>query len=94
MSRLLIVGAIYGLVSGITFVLYVRDKRAARLGIRRTPEVRLHVWELLGGWPGALLAQRWLRHKNAKVRYQVVFWGIVMLHLAAWTLWWWVNHTG
>jgi uncharacterized membrane protein YsdA (DUF1294 family) len=43
------------------------------------PEATLHLAELLGGWPGAFLAQRRLRHKCSKASYQIVFWGIVVL---------------
>jgi hypothetical protein len=42
----------------------------------RTPEKVLHASELLGGWPGALLAQQLFRHKTRKVSYQLVFWGL------------------
>jgi uncharacterized membrane protein YsdA (DUF1294 family) len=79
-----IIAGFYGLMSLITFVAYYLDKRAARLGRPRTPEATLHVLELLGGWLGALLAQRLIRHKNAKVGYQVVFWLIVAVHVAGW----------
>ncbi len=79
-----IIVGIYGLISLIGCVAYYFDKRAARLGRPRTPEATLHVLELLGGWPGALLAQRLIRHKNAKVGYQVVFWLIVAVHVAGW----------
>lgn len=68
------------LASLITYVLYARDKRHARLGEWRTPETVLHGWELAGGWPGAWLAQRRLRHKNAKIAFQIVFWLIVMAY--------------
>jgi uncharacterized membrane protein YsdA (DUF1294 family) len=81
-----IIAGVYGLMSLFTFVAYVLDKRAARLGRPRTPEATLHVLELLGGWPGAFLAQRLIRHKNAKVGYQVVFWLIVAGHVAGWGL--------
>lgn len=64
-----IIAAVYGLMSLIAFLAYYLDKRAARLDRPRTPEATLHVLELLGGWPGALLAQRLIRHKNAKVGY-------------------------
>ena len=64
----------------VAYVLYARDKRRARLGEWRTPESVLHGWELAGGWPGAWLAQRRLRHKNAKFSFQFVFWAIVGLH--------------
>jgi len=40
----------------------------------------LHLLELLGGWPGAFLAQRRLRHKCSKRRYQFVFWLIVLAY--------------
>ena len=68
------------------------DKYRASRGKRRIPELVLHVFELLGGWPGSLLGQRTFRHKTRKLTYQGVFWGIVAVHLAllAWTtyLWW------
>ena len=56
------------------------DKRKAGSGEWRTPENILHLFELLGGWPGAFLAQRSLRHKTAKLSYQIVFWLIVLVH--------------
>ena len=40
--------------------------------------------ELLGGWPGALLAQQLLRHKTKKTSYQGVFWLIVLVHQVYW----------
>jgi uncharacterized membrane protein YsdA (DUF1294 family) len=44
----------------------------------------LHWIEFLGGWPGALFAQREIRHKNNKFSYQVIFWAIVVLHFGSW----------
>lgn len=85
---LLAAAGAYAGMSVAALAVYARDKRAARRGGRRTPEATLHLLELLGGWPGALLAQRWLRHKNAKPGYQAAFWAIVALHLGAWG--WWV----
>lgn len=64
--------------SALTYWAYARDKRWAEAGEWRLPEVRLHLLELLGGWPGALLAQRRLRHKCSKGSYQFVFWLIVV----------------
>ncbi len=81
---LLVVLCVYALISGVTFIAYALDKRAAVRGARRTPERSLHLMELAGGWPGALLAQRTLRHKTRKTSYQVVFWAIVVLHVGLW----------
>lgn len=44
------------------------------------------MFELLGGWPGALIAQQKFRHKTRKVSFQVVFWAIVLVHQAFWAL--------
>lgn len=69
-------------VNAVTFLAYRFDKRRAEAGGQRLPEAWLHTLELLGGWPAAFLAQRTLRHKNAKTSYQVVFWLIVLAHEA------------
>lgn len=63
------------------FITYWLDKRRARNGGRRVPERTLHILEFLGGWPGALLAQQQFRHKTQKVRFLVVFWLVVVLHV-------------
>ena len=71
----------YILMSLVCFTAYWRDKQAAINETRRIPESRLHLYELLGGWPGGLLAQRIIRHKNRKTAYQVKFWLIVIVNL-------------
>ncbi|MFJ3486948.1 DUF1294 domain-containing protein [Pseudomonas sp. NPDC090202] len=76
--------AFYALFSVIAFGLYGWDKQQARNEGRRTPEKVLHGAELLGGWPGALLAQQVFRHKTRKLSYQLVFWAIVLLHELFW----------
>ena len=69
----------YGvLISALTYWVYARDKRQAEQGGWRVPEARLHLLDLLGGWPGGFLAQRRLRHKCSKGSYQFVFWLIVL----------------
>jgi len=72
--------AAYLAMSLVTFVAYWMDKRAAARGSWRTPEKRLHVLSLLGGFPGALVAQRVLRHKNRKLRFHWVTWATLVLH--------------
>ena len=73
----------YAAMSLITIAVYHHDKSAARAGARRIPEASLHLLELLGGWPGALLAQLFFWHKVKKLSYQLVFWIIVIAHCAA-----------
>ncbi|OHC15708.1 DUF1294 domain-containing protein [Stutzerimonas chloritidismutans] len=76
--------AIYAVASLLTFVLYWRDKHSALKDRWRTPETTLHFFELVGGWPGALVAQQVFRHKTRKLNYQLAFWLIVVLHQAFW----------
>lgn len=73
--------AAYLLASLATFALYAQDKRAARAGAWRTPEDTLHVTALLGGWPGAVLAQQLLRHKNRKTSFQIRFWAASLVNV-------------
>ncbi len=76
-------GACAVAMSGITFLAYGWDKQQAREKQWRMPEAKLHILEVIGGWPGAFLAQRRLRHKCSKVSYQVVFWLIVLAYQLA-----------
>lgn len=68
-------------VSAVTFFVYALDKSAAERRSWRTPESTLHVLSLAGGWPGALLAQQFLRHKSSKAEFRSVFWGTVLLNV-------------
>lgn len=75
------------LLSVLAFYLYWRDKFAAQRGAWRTPEAVLHAASLIGGWPGAWLAQRLLRHKSAKEAFRKIYWGTVALHWGLLALW-------
>ncbi|MCB1566919.1 MAG: DUF1294 domain-containing protein [Xanthomonadales bacterium] len=81
-----IVGLIYFAMSMLAFGFYAMDKSAAVNGRQRTRESTLILLGLLGGWPGALLAQQWLRHKSSKKSFQFDFWlsVIVNLFVAGW----------
>ena len=71
---------LYLAASIITFIIYAQDKSAARKGRWRTKESTLHLLALLGGWPGALIAQQTLRHKSQKTEFRFVFWVTVGLN--------------
>lgn len=69
-------------MSVICFAAYGLDKRQAINGGRRVSERTLQILAFLGGWPGALLGQRQFRHKTKKLSFLIVFWFVVVLHVA------------
>lgn len=75
-----ILAGIWLALSIFAFLAYRSDKRSAKTGAWRVPEGTLHLIALIGGWPGAFLAQRVYRHKTAKLSFQIIFWLIVVLH--------------
>ncbi len=68
-------------VSAITFGAYAIDKSAARFKQRRVAETSLILLGMLGGWPGAILAQQLLRHKTTKQSFRAVFWASVLINV-------------
>ncbi|QPG06807.1 DUF1294 domain-containing protein [Salinimonas marina] len=70
---LTLVALLYSVMSLITFIWYWRDKRASIGEKWRVPELTLHMMALLGGWPGACVAQQVFRHKTQKRTFRVVF---------------------
>lgn len=79
----IVVLALYIVASLVAFVAYAFDKSAAIRNRWRTQESTLHLFALFGGWPGALAAQRLLRHKSAKASFQTTFWVTVVLNCGA-----------
>ena len=75
-----VVLGLYLVASAVSFWVYAHDKAAAKKDEWRTPENTLHVLSVLGGWPGAFVAQRWLRHKSKKVSFQIGFWVTVVVN--------------
>ena len=96
LTRMSPVNAIYLLLtvacSLFAFILYGIDKRRAVKKKPRISERTLHVLSMLGGWPGAHLAQRIFHHKTLKISFRLVFWLTVTVHLliiayAFWSGW-------
>lgn len=71
----------------IAFLVYAFDKAAAMNRRWRTSESTLLLVGLLGGWPGALVAQGMFHHKSSKPSFQAAFWITVALNCAAVTWW-------
>jgi uncharacterized membrane protein YsdA (DUF1294 family)/cold shock CspA family protein len=86
-----VLAASYAGMSALSFFVYWMDKSAAGEGARRIPENTLHLFDLLGGWPGALIAQQSFRHKTAKRSFQIVFWASVVANVGALA---WLVYTG
>lgn len=81
MTLALIVLGLMLVLSLVSFAAYGWDKRCSTLGNRRIPERNLHLLAVFGGWPGALVGQRYFRHKTKKLPFRVLFWITVLGHL-------------
>ena len=66
-----------------TFFAYYHDKKAAVRGAWRVPEMNLHTLEFLGGWGGAMLAQKLFRHKTSKKRFMNMFYLMIIMEFTA-----------
>ena len=74
-------------VSLLAYYFYWTDKRRAQRNEWRVPEASLHLCALVGGWPGAFVAQQQFRHKTKKISFLSVFWLIVLSHQVLWFDW-------
>jgi uncharacterized membrane protein YsdA (DUF1294 family) len=75
--------ALYYGASIITYSVYAWDKMAAQNAGWRIPEATLHLMSLVGGWPGALIAQVLLRHKTRKPSFLIGYWLTVIVNCIA-----------
>lgn len=76
----------YLVLSVVCILAYAIDKSAAVSGRRRSSEKSLLFLGVAGGWPGAILAQQFLRHKSSKVSFRRAFWGTVLVNVTGFVL--------
>lgn len=69
--------------SALSAFLFAMDKRAAQKGRWRTSEKTLLTVALIGGWPGAVMARKFLRHKNRKAGFNVKLYTAVVCNIVA-----------
>ncbi|EEX33350.1 MULTISPECIES: DUF1294 domain-containing protein [Vibrio] len=79
---------LYIALSTIAYMVYALDKHALHTGGWRVPSLTFHVLNIVGGWPGALLAQSVLHHKYNDIGYKSLFWLTLFANfgLFCWTL--------
>jgi uncharacterized membrane protein YsdA (DUF1294 family) len=75
------VAGLYLAASLLCFIVYAVDKSAAKANRQRVSERMLLLLGLLGGWPGAIVAQQTLRHKTQKASFRRPFWASVVVNL-------------
>ena len=82
MNAIVIYLCLVFVMSIVCFAAFGLDKRRAANVSRRISEQTFHILALLGGWPGVLLGQRQFRHKTKKLSFLIVFWCVVVFHVA------------
>ncbi|MCL1123806.1 DUF1294 domain-containing protein [Shewanella surugensis] len=65
----------------MTFCAFAIDKSAAKKSQWRTKERTLHLLSLLCGWPGALIAQKLLRHKTQKQPFKKWLYLVIIINI-------------
>lgn len=71
----------YFLISTVTFKAYKIDRTFLLEHIGSLPESTLHFLSLLGGWPGAMLAQEILQHKIHDRGFKTLFWLTIFINI-------------
>lgn len=75
------VAGLYLGASVVCFIVYATDKSAAAADRWRVREDTLLTLGLVGGWPGAIVAQQVLRHKSTKAAFRARFWVTVVANV-------------
>jgi uncharacterized membrane protein YsdA (DUF1294 family)/cold shock CspA family protein len=87
-----VIPGVYLAASALAFLAYAMDKSAAKNNRWRIRERTLHLLGIVGGWPGALLAQKMLRHKSQKEEFKTLFWATIIINCCA--LGWLLTRSG
>ena len=77
---------LYAATSVGAFAAYALDKSAAIHGGWRLAERSMLLLGLIGGWPGAIVAQQLFRHKTRKRAFVAEFWASVLLNVILFTV--------
>lgn len=77
---------LYFAASLVCFLAYAIDKSAATAGRWRIAESTLLLLGVVGGWPGAIIAQQMLRHKTKKASFRSAFWATVFVNVIIFAL--------
>ncbi len=79
---------LYFLISAISYAIYAFDKSAEQRGSWRVPSLSLYLLALIGGWPGAILAQALLYYRYHDDQFKATLWLIALANfsLFCWTL--------
>lgn len=78
----LLMGMLYVAMSALSYAVYAFDKHAMHENRWRVPTATYHLLSLLGGWPGAMLAQSILHHKYNDFGFKGLFWLTVLVNFA------------
>lgn len=65
--------SLWSLLNILTMVMYICDKVSSIWRFGRISENNLLLLGILGGWPGAIFAQQFSRHKTRKMSFQIKF---------------------
>ena len=82
----------YMLASTIAFVIYRHEKAMSASQTWRISDNTLHFCSLVGGWPGAALAQKMVHHEPQKMSFRAIYWSTVVLN--SFVFFWLLSNSG